>query len=87
VEIEVEVRVVDPVAVVEAERDLDQAPPKRRDERQALGDQVLQVGELEDAARRRRRIDDRHAADVPVVARAFEGQELRVDGRQLAHRL
>ncbi len=42
--VEVEVVVVDPVGVVEAERHLGQAPAQRRQQRQALGQQPLDVG-------------------------------------------
>jgi hypothetical protein len=86
VEVQVEVEVVDPVGIVEAERHLLQAPAQRRQQRQALGDQRLDVGEREVPGRRRRRVEDRDARDVPALARRLEREELRVEARQLAHR-
>ena len=49
--LEVEVRIVDPVGVVEVERDAAQAPAERRQQRQALGHQRLHVLQLEPARR------------------------------------
>ncbi len=85
VEVEVEVRVVDPVRVVEAERHLGQTPAHRRQQRQPLGEHLLDVGELELAARGGARIEDRDPADVPALARVLEREELGVEAGQLAH--
>ena len=41
--------------------------------------------ELELAARRVGRVEDREAADVAGLARRLEREELRVEARQLAH--
>ena len=53
VEVEVEVGVVHPVRVVEAERHLGQPPAQRRQQRQPLGDQVVDVRERQLAVRAR----------------------------------
>ena len=55
VEVQVEVRVLDPVRVVEPERDLDQPPAERRQQVDALADEAADVGHLELAAGRGRR--------------------------------
>ena len=85
VEVQVEVAVFDPVAVVEIEGHLDQPPAERRHERQALGDEALQVGQVERAAGNGRGVDDGDPAHVPVVAAVLEGQELLVGGGELTH--
>ena len=51
VELEVEVRVVDPVGVVEVERHLRQPPPERRHEGEPLGDQALESWQRQLAVR------------------------------------
>jgi hypothetical protein len=45
VEVQVEVSVVDPVAIVEVEGNRHEAPAKRRHQREAFGDQQLEVFE------------------------------------------
>ena len=86
VEVEVEVRVLDPVRQVDAERHLGELPPERRQHVDALADEPADVLELELAARPRRRVVDRQARDVPVRAARLHREELRVQARQLAHR-
>ena len=85
VEVQVEVGVLDPVRQVDAERHARETPLQRRQEVDALADEPAEVGDLERAARRGRRVVDREAADVPVGARGLHGQELRVQRRELAH--
>jgi hypothetical protein len=85
VKLEVEVRIVDPVAVVEVERHLGQPPPERRHEREALGDQVLEPRQRQPAVLGRGRVVDRERAHVTVVARVLEREELLVERGELAH--
>jgi hypothetical protein len=84
---QVEVVVGHPVGPVEVERHLGQARREGRDEVQPLVEQALDVLEGDLALRRRGRVDDRQRADVAVVAVGLEREELRVEGRQLLHRL
>jgi len=86
--VEVEVGVVDPVRVVEAERHLAHAPAQRRQEREPVADQRAHLLAAEAAARRRRGVEDRETRDVPGVAAALQREELRVEASelpQLAH--
>ena len=85
VEVEVEVGVVDPVRVVEPERHLGEPPAQRRQQRQALGDQVVHRLERQLAVRARGGVEDGQPADVPALARGLERQELGVDARELSH--
>src|SRR5206468_2427754 len=87
VEVEVEVGVVDPVRVVEAERHLGEPPAERGQQRQALLHEPLYVAGVELAARSARGIENRHARHVAGLARALERQELRVHAGQLPHPL
>ncbi len=68
VEVEVEVGVLDPVRVVEPERDGHEPPAQRRQQREALRDQAADVLDAERAARRGRRVVDREPADMAVRA-------------------
>ena len=83
--LEIEVGVVDPVGVVEPQRHRFQAPAKRGQQRQALGDERLQVVELEPARRPGARIEHGECADMTGLARALQREELRVETGQLAH--
>ena len=83
--LQVEVRVVDPVRIVEPERDLLEPPAKRRKQRQPLGNQVVDVGQLKASVRPRRGIEHGHPAHMTGLARRFEGQELGVERCQLSH--
>jgi uncharacterized protein (DUF58 family) len=87
VEVEVEVRVLGPVRVVEPERDRHEPPPERRQQMDPLGHQAADVLELQLAARRRRRVVDGEAAHVPECPGGLHRQELGVQARQLPHRL
>src|SRR5471032_3484864 len=78
-EFDVEIRVVHPVGVVEAEGNLSETPLEDRNERQALKDEHLEILEPQDAARSGRRIEDEDARDVTVDARRLECEELRVE--------
>jgi hypothetical protein len=86
VELEVEVGILHPVGGVEVERDLRQPPSKRRNQRQPLGDHALEVENRHRAAGRGGSIEDREASHMPVVTRVLEGEELLVQGGELAHR-
>ena len=85
VELEIQVRLVLPIGVVEAERHLDQSPAERRDQVEAGGDQVADraVGEL--STRGGARVADPHRGDVAMGPAVLDGQELGVDAGELAH--
>ncbi len=85
VEIEVEVRVLDPVGLVEPERDVDQLPAEGRKQMQPLGEHPADVLRAQVAARRGGRVVDGQAGHVAVGPRVLYGQELRVEARQLLH--
>jgi hypothetical protein len=85
VEVEVELRVLDPVGVIESERHLGQPPAKHGQHREPLGDQPAEVCDLDLAPGRTRRVIDRQPADVAEGARVLEREELRVEAGQLAH--
>ncbi len=87
VEVEVEVRVLDPVRVREPERHVHELPAERRQQVQPVGDEAADVLHAEVAAGRGGGVVDREAAHVPVRARGLHGQELRVKARQLPHRV
>lgn len=78
-ELEIEIRVIDPVAVVEVERHLHQAPSKRRHPGKTLCDQPLDIEDRQLSAGRGRPIEDRQTPHVSVMPRVFEGQELLVE--------
>jgi len=86
VEVEVEPRVVYPVGVIQAERNLGQPPAQRRQQGKPFEDQSFDVGQGESTAGRRRRIEYRESRHVPALPRVLERQELRVEARELAHR-
>jgi hypothetical protein len=86
VEVEVEVGIVEPVRIVEAERDLHQPPAQGRQQRQALLHQGADVLEGELAARRGRGVEDGQPGDMARLVRALERQKLRVEAGQLTHR-
>jgi hypothetical protein len=83
--LEIEVRVVDPVGVVEPERDRLQPPAERRQQGQALGDEGEDIAELERSGGTCGGIEDGQAADVTGLARILESEELRVEAGELAH--
>jgi hypothetical protein len=87
VELEVEVGIVDPVAVVEVEGNRGEAPAEGRHQWEAFGDELLEARQGQLAAGRGRRIEDRQRPDVPVVARVLERQELLIERGELAHQL
>ena len=76
VEVDVEVRVLDPVRLIESERHLDEPPTGGRHEVQMVVDQRLQVVEPH---RLRRRFEQRQATDVSVGGAALDVQEERVE--------
>jgi hypothetical protein len=80
--VEVEVRVLDPERVVEAERHGDEPAPERRDKVQAFGHEVAHLGERE---RVLPRLEDRERRHVAVRRRRFHGEEAVVETRQLTH--
>ena len=65
VELDVEVRVVDPVGTTEPQRHLDQALPKRRCEVQPGLEDGPDGVEVPDAAGSGARVEEDQAADVP----------------------
>src|SRR3954453_8430447 len=85
VEVKVEVGVLDPVGVVEAQRHLGQAPAQRRKQREALRHQIADVIDLQWPAWPLGVVQNRESADVAALARGLECQELRVEAGQLAH--
>jgi hypothetical protein len=87
VEVQVEVLVVEPVGVVQPERDLHEPPAHRREQRQPLCQERLDVGAGDRAARAGRRVEDRQPAHVPGLARRLEREELRVQARELTHQI
>ena len=84
VEVDVELRVLDPVRQIEAERHLDQSSPEGQETVDAIEDDVL-GGFQPGAAGRARRVVDRHRADVPEVRVGLEVQEADVDAVELSH--
>ena len=84
VELDVEIGVLDPVRLVDPERHLDQSPPERRQQVQAGLHHFGEVLEGE-RFRRRGRVEDADAADVPVDRRGLHGQEGRVESGELLH--
>jgi hypothetical protein len=82
---EVDLGLLDPVGMVEPERDVREPPPQRRELRAALGQQPRHLEAAEDAVRRRRRVEHRKTADVPRLAWVLKREELRVEAGQLPH--
>ena len=85
VEVDVEVGILDPVRVVEAERYLHELARERRQQVEPLADEPADVLVREVAAGRRRRVVDGEAADVAVCPRRLDRQELGVEARELEH--
>jgi hypothetical protein len=85
-EVQVEVRVLDPVRVVDPERHLHEPPAERRQQVQALRDEAADVVDLERPAGHGRRVVDGQPSDMPVRPGRFHRQELRVEAGQLPHR-
>ena len=85
VELEVEVRVLDPVRQVQAQRHRHEPPAQRREQVQARFQQRLDLGPAEHAARRGARVVDAQEGDVSVDPRRFDVEELRVEAAQLPH--
>ena len=84
VELDVEVRVLDPVGLVEPERDLDQPAAERRDQVQPGLDEPGQPVERERLGSGRR-VEDADAADVAVDRRRLHREEGRVEAGELLH--
>jgi hypothetical protein len=85
VELEVELGLVVPVGVVEAERHLDQSPVKRRQQVQASDHQVAHRVVGEPSARGGAGVIDSDRGDVAMGPAVLDGQELSVDAGELAH--
>ena len=84
VEVDVEGRVVDPVGVAEAERDLDEAPPEYGDLDQAAGDQLADSFEREPALDGRR-VEDGGHGNVHMKGRGLQVEEAGVEPAQAFH--
>lgn len=83
--LEVELRVLDPVRLVEVERGFEQAAPEHRQQVQARGDQLLDGLEAE-AGRGGRGVEDGQAAHVHGHGIGLQIQEDRVEAAELFHR-
>ncbi len=76
---------VQPVRVVQPERDLHELPAERLEQMDPLGQRALEVIQRHDAPGGGGRVVDRDAPDVPVVAVVLDGEELGVEAGQLSH--
>src|SRR5436190_4840355 len=83
-EVEIEVRIFVPVRVIKTQWDLYELPAKRREERQSLAQQGLDVAARDRAAGARALVQDPEAADVARLPIRLQGQELVVQARQLS---
>src|SRR5215218_125413 len=82
--VEVELRIVGPVGVVEPERHLDEPPAQRRQERHAVADEAFHGGAVQ-SIRRGRGVEDSEAGHVTGLSLVLEGEELGVEARELSH--
>ena len=82
--LEVEVGILDPVRVIETERNRREPPAERRQQMHALQQHRGHPLRSQDTARRRRRVVDREARDVAMGTAVLHGEELRVEASQLA---
>ena len=85
VELDVELRVLDPIRVIEVERHPHQSLTKRPRAAQPLANEAQDVLEPYEPARRRRGIIDAHGADVHGRVRRLQVDEGRILGGQLLH--
>ena len=85
VEVEIEVRVLDPVGQVEAERNLGQAPLEHGQQVKPLADQAADVLCGKVAAGGGGRVVHRQASDMPVGPGVLHAQELGIQAGELAH--
>ena len=83
--VEVEVGVLDPDRVVQAERHLDQAAPERWQQGQAVLDEGSHPLEAV-ATGHRGRVEEHDRTDVHVVGRGLTRQERGVEAAQALHR-
>ena len=84
VEVDVEVRILDPVGQIETERHLDEAPAERCELIDPLEDDLLRHLET-GAPRHTGRVVDVERADVTEDARRLHVEEAHVDAAQLSH--
>ena len=85
VAVDVEVRVICPVRVVETERHLHQPRAQRWEQVDALEDEVADRLACQLSVWSSGRVIDPESHHVAVVAAVFDGQELRVERCQLSH--
>jgi hypothetical protein len=85
VEVEIEVRVLDPVRVIEPERDLDEAAAVRRQQVHPLGDQALDVVQRGRGPGGAGGIEEGEPADVSVGRPRLHVEEARVEPGELLH--
>ncbi|HTT00206.1 MAG TPA: wax ester/triacylglycerol synthase domain-containing protein, partial [Streptosporangiaceae bacterium] len=83
--LDVEVRVVDPVRLVQAERHAPQLAAQHRDQRQPLPQHLGQPGQGQRLGRLPR-VQDAHPAHVAGGVRRLQGEERRVQAGELLHR-
>jgi hypothetical protein len=83
--LEVELGIVDPVGIVEPQRDRFQPPAERGQQRKPLGDHVVDVGELEPSVWPRAWVEHGETANVASLTGRLQRQELRVKSGQLPH--
>ena len=84
VEIEIELGVLDPVRVIEAEGNGHEFAAKRREQVDPAGDERSERLEVE-SIRGRGRVQDDHAGDVTVLGRRLEVEEAGVESGELLH--
>ena len=87
VELDVDVVVLDPVGTVEVERHRDQAAPEDRRAVEPRLEEIQDVLEPHEPARRRRRVVDAEPGDVHVLVAMFQAQEHVVHSGKLLHGL
>ncbi len=83
--LEVEVGIVDPIRIVQAQRHRLEPPPERRQQRKPLGQHVVDVGQFEPPVRSSARIEHGERAHMPALPRRLQRQKLRIEPGQLPH--
>lgn len=83
--LDVERAVVDPVRMVEAERDGGQPPAERRQQVHARRHQLPNKRRIQSAARRGFGIEHAQSTHVPLSSAVFQGEELGIEACKLSH--